>query len=199
VHPAAQRVVDRVNGVVPRLPPANPGYIWKPKEHQTKPFEWIKYEEVCNTCGGNCSQCGDSGRNRRVLKTNRISNDLVEYVIIDNPQARRYRRWLLVILMLLAILCIQGCANIEGWRPTHAAIPTIKYVVVTVAELDATCRRLNRHTKQRNVVHFHACVDRDYMSPVAMGGVCWIYVEEAEPPRWIKEHEERHCRGESHI
>lgn len=38
----------------PRLPPLPNGYMWRKIGG-----EW---RQVCDTCGGNCGQCGDTGK-----------------------------------------------------------------------------------------------------------------------------------------
>lgn len=102
------------------------------------------------------------------------------------------RRFLLAFLVAFCLTqLIQACATTgpngsEGWDswPRWFALPPV-YKQVTAGELRAKCH---------DGPHFrsNACAVRDYSV-----GLCWIY-SAGDMPQWLKDHEEKHCRGYDH-
>jgi hypothetical protein len=95
---------------------------------------------------------------------------------------------MLCVAAALAIL-LSGCAWADpySWEstPRHRPLKPL-YVVVSRDLVTATCPPMRGWIS-------HACAVR---SPA--DGLCIILVTEPDPPEWIREHEEKHCRGYDH-
>jgi len=94
---------------------------------------------------------------------------------------------LIGILCVLATLplVLPGCAsNPEGWEsfPRWTALPPV-YRVVDAARLQSLC------PPGPGMITNGCAIRRD--------GLCFIYTE-ADPPQWLKTHEEKHCKGYWH-
>lgn len=89
----------------------------------------------------------------------------------------------LVLFFLLA-----GCASYEyDWKRTNSA--SVKpWLYVTVADVDATCRSFG--TPASTSRRINGCAQ---WKPVGC-----IIILPHNSPKWIKEHEERHCEGWVH-
>lgn len=91
----------------------------------------------------------------------------------------------------LALLLLTGCAtNSEGWfeHPVHPGYPYTWVVVPNYTALQVTC-----DTKTGFVAAGCAKWNSKYAH-------CVIYAEdtEANAPKWLREHELKHCRGFTH-
>ena len=90
---------------------------------------------------------------------------------------------------LLLIFGLSGCASFGyQWEQTRA--PSVKpWLYVTVTDTDFACRSAGADLERR-LSRINACAQ---WKPIG----CVIYIPE-NAPRWMIEHEERHCMGEQH-
>ena len=100
--------------------------------------------------------------------------------------------WLLIATaaaIMAALLVTMGCATMDyRWQQTRPASAK-PWFYVTVADADFTCRTLGADP-ERSLARINACAQ---WQPVG----CTVYVPE-NAPRWIVEHEEKHCLGFTH-
>lgn len=92
-------------------------------------------------------------------------------------------------LLLSSLVAITGlnvaCANVDGWetKPSHAPLPA-EFVEASPQQVAAACRR--------PMGAVFGCALRDYADDV-----CLIFAD-PHPPRWIADHERKHCLGYDH-
>lgn len=88
--------------------------------------------------------------------------------------------------ILLSALVIASCASLPDWdweaQPSGPALTPV-YIEVHKSVLKDACYPY---------IHAWACAVR-----MPLRGFCYIYTE-PDPPRWIIEHEEKHCKGYKH-
>ena len=102
--------------------------------------------------------------------------------------------WPLLIAAGLAILAAvwasTGHASLFGYQWQQTRQPSLKpWLYVTIADTDRTCREVGADP-QRQLGRINACATWK-----AQG--CIVYLP-SNAPRWIVEHEERHCEGWDH-
>lgn len=121
------------------------------------------------------------------------AHPLVLQVLRETPPRVRLhpltlRRAFLVALVLAAAAPLISKGAYEEWHPepTHAPLPPF-YYQVSAELLQAICRFSVPHGWVA-----HSCVERSYHE-----GRCIIYVDH-DMPKWLKEHEEKHCAGYDH-
>ncbi len=127
---------------------------------------------------------------------------MADFLMGDVPKTPLYRlrRWwyynedrvlkvfcTLVTIWLVAML-LQGCASMDYvWRQARPA--SVKpWLYVYALDVDAACRMVGAQAKTGQRIN--GCAQ---WKPVG----CVIFLPESAP-RWIVEHEERHCQGWSH-
>ncbi len=98
------------------------------------------------------------------------------------------RRLLLLSLVAICAINLAGCATTDGYEWTRSTRPSLPYIwqVSTAAEVQVECKGRANFT-------VHACAS--YYPKT-----CLIIAQtpEANTPRWIADHEIRHCEGWDH-
>lgn len=104
---------------------------------------------------------------------------------VNDPQ---FWKWPTVVLLIVFLFLLSGCASIPSdWK---LALPASAkpWFYITVDDPDTTCRFLG--SQASHTAKVNGCA---IWKPQG----CEMYLP-ARAPRWLIEHEERHCEGWTH-